>query len=601
MNTPSTSEEAGRWKEFEIKLEELSDAEGNGHASQGPSPPPTRTSSRRRNPVKRFEFGELAEVKTEEYNDVKQDFGYDKEQGMEENEHDDEVNMEELEQDVKEFRDNLPYVEYHDGLQWQFMVDRINEGHDPLNYGSQLWRHFRDHYKNQSLIWNKALLSYISRCRRVLLPNLQIMPFDMEAKAALYQSLEYPVPKEFREELITATGIELSPSGYVEEYANRLPEIILQSHPPYKSSIGLTSTTTYSTLREPEGWHQIPEDDRTPWSDLEDRQILEWVRAQAVDPETGRLTKILVPRKMTEAMEYWKKYREKHKTDRGLRTLVTRFKYLREDLINSTAIDTRMKLELYYILSKPVDVEAGEMFKAFSILVIDEVARIRFALAVDYLLGRTDGELIDEDQYSFFYDIRMLRKLVGRSKVFDKNDPDEQIEIGRQIMKTIGQREWHEQQAMGACSNSTKFPYCGPAKQLPKTLKRSNQQSAHSSYLQSPKRQVNVFETISGIDFDKDVQQGPSSSMASNPAVKLSDAMKTVEMSISVVKMHIARFHAELRTASVTMTDERRLQCLTEIEQLTRMFRLSGKHALTPPEPPKPAKPLKQPKENKTN
>ncbi|EGT57794.1 hypothetical protein CAEBREN_21590 [Caenorhabditis brenneri] len=457
------------------------------------------------------------------------------------------------------FRDDLPFVEYHDGLQWQFMVDRINEGHDPLNYGPKLWRLFRDHYNNQPLIRNKTLSGYISRCRRVLIPNIHIMPFDIEVKAALYQSLEYPVPKEFREELITATGIELSPSGYVEEYANRLPEIILQSHPPYKSSIGLTSTTTYSTLREPEGWHQIPEDDRSPWNDLEDRQILEWVRAQAVDPETGRLTKIVVPRKMTEAMEYWKKYREKHKTDRGLRTLATRFKHLREDLINSTAIDTRMKLELYYILSKPVDVEAGEIFKAFSILVIDEEARIRFALAVEYLLGRTDGEIIDEDQYAFFYDIRMLRKLVGRSN--------------------------------------------GPAKQLSKTLKRSNQQSAHSSYLQSPKRQVKIFETISGIDFDEDVQQGPSSSIhpsSSNPAVKLSDAMKTVEMSISVVKMHIARFHAELRTASETMTDERRLQCLTEIEQLTRMFRLSGKHALTLPEPPKPSKQQKV-KQSETN
>ncbi|EGT57754.1 hypothetical protein CAEBREN_02635 [Caenorhabditis brenneri] len=101
MNTPSTSEGAGQSKEFEIKLEEFSDAEGDGHAFEGPSPLPTRTSSRRRKPVKRFEFGEFAEVKTEEYNDVKQEIGYDEGQEMEENEHDDEVDMEELEQDVK--------------------------------------------------------------------------------------------------------------------------------------------------------------------------------------------------------------------------------------------------------------------------------------------------------------------------------------------------------------------------------------------------------------------------------------------------------------------------------------------------------------------
>uniref|UniRef100_A0A1I7T602 SPK domain-containing protein n=2 Tax=Caenorhabditis tropicalis TaxID=1561998 RepID=A0A1I7T602_9PELO len=477
--------------------------------------------------------------------------------------------------------DKTRFVEYQDGMMWEFIVEMINLGNDPLSYGPKLWEQFRRIHP-VALIVRKTALGYAERARRITVPNLHIMPFDIEAKAALYQSLSYPVPEEFREQLVAGTGAILSDTGFVVDYPTRPEVIVLQSVPITDSPIGLTSTTALSTLREPENRVNVTVDDRHPWTIREDRMIWDYVRRQARD-FYGRMHRIKIPKSADNL--FWYKLKSEIRTDRGCHALFSRFKRLSEIIFQSSFLDLETKLELYYILEKELDPDAAEAFEQISILVIDNRGVLRCAVGYDFLLGEMNGEIIDENSYAFYFQRDVFNRILGLAS-------DEPISSDRAVQKCLDVErivthiiamETEEQLKSQATSNSSKFPYVFASRgqygrrKRKKPTKSESQETENGSGIGTVKLEQLDDMDIKLEPIDDDVP-GPSQP-PKRPNEELG-TMEKVDLAFEEVKEKIRIFHERLAECAEELSEERREQCNSEIDQLVRMFRMTGKQAL---------------------
>uniref|UniRef100_A0A1I7T2K7 SPK domain-containing protein n=1 Tax=Caenorhabditis tropicalis TaxID=1561998 RepID=A0A1I7T2K7_9PELO len=298
----------------------------------------------------------------------------------------------EIEEEDSDFK--YRFSELEDGKMWQFIVNDVNSGNVREVYTRKVWEEFREIHGTE-----RAAETYRGRFSKILLPNLHLMPFNIETKATLYFRLGHPVPHLIRKRLANATNVKYDQEGIIIFYPHCPKEISLNTVTP-NSVIGISSPHRVSTLKAPLIWSAQP-----PYTEEEDRIIWEYILSSGCSKRD---------RKIGLKMNGWVFWKQFIRVTRSRRTWQSLSEHFMADLrpnIMNLDCDLKIKMKLYYTLSIPVDKETLRQFQTIANVFLNSGNVIRFAAGQDFLVGRSDGS-IEEDHGH--YTAKLNAKNIGK-------------------------------------------------------------------------------------------------------------------------------------------------------------------------------------------